>query len=222
MKLDRFDEFRKDFIGAVSPVIYDINDAEKYDYYITGSDQVWNTSAYYVKGPYFLDFAPDGAKRISYAASIGLPVSSPALNKKLFEEYIPKFDHISLREKTHIPFISQFTDKEVCSVLDPTLLLKSDDYDELCKDASYPEGDYLFLYLLEHDNSTPLLINYANMISRKFNLKVVYSLPDIPERSFKNKAESFFTYGPKEFVSAIKHAKIVVTNSFHGTVFSTL
>ena len=43
MKLDRFDEFRKDCIGVVSPVIYNIDDTEKYDYYITGSDQVWNT-----------------------------------------------------------------------------------------------------------------------------------------------------------------------------------
>ena len=223
MKLDRFDEFRKDCIGAVSPVIYDdINDAEKYDYYITGSDQVWNTSFSFVNEHYFLNFTPDNAKRISYAASIGLPVDSPKLNRNVFEKYIPRFDYISLREKTHIPFVSQFTDKEVCSVLDPTLLLESDDYDELCKDASYPDGDYLFLYFLAHDNSAPLLINYANMIARKFNLKIVCSLPDIPKRSFKNESESAFHYGPKEFVSAIKHAKVVVTNSFHATIFSLL
>lgn len=222
MKLDRFDEFRKDCIGAVSPVIYDINDAEKYNYYITGSDQVWNTSFSFVNEHYFLDFVPQDAKRISYAASIGLPVDSPKLNKDMFEKYIPRFDNISLREKTHIPFVSQFTDKEVCSVSDPTLLLKSDDYDELCKDASYPDGDYLFLYFLAHDDSEPLIINYANMIARKFNLKVVYSMPDVPVRLFKNESESAFSYGPKEFVSAIKHAKIVITNSFHGTIFSIL
>lgn len=222
MKLDRFDEFRKDCIGAVSPVIYDINNAEKYDYYITGSDQVWNTSFSFVNEHYFLDFVSQDAKRISYAASIGLPVDSPKLKREMFEKYIPRFDYISLREKTHIPFVSQFTDKEVCSVLDPTLLLKSDDYDELCKDASYPDGDYLFLYFLAHDNSAPLLINYANMIARKFNLKIVCSLPDIPKRSFKNESESAFHYGPKEFVSAIKHAKVVVTNSFHATIFSLL
>lgn len=222
MKLERFDEFRKDCIGAVSPVIYDINDAEKYDYYITGSDQVWNPSFSFINKHYFLDFTPDNAKRISYAASIGLPVDSPKLNKDMFEKYIPEIDYISLREKTHIPFVSQFTDKEVCSVLDPTLLLKSDDYDELCKDASYPDGDYLFLYLLENHSSAPLLINYANMIARKFNLKIVYSLPYIPERLFKTESESAFHYGPKEFVSTIKHAKAVVTYSFHGTVFSIL
>ena len=219
MKLERFGEFRKGCIGAVSPVIYDINDAEKYDYYITGSDQVWNTSFPFVNEHYFLDFVPQGAKRISYAASIGIPVDSPNLNRDMFEKYIPRFDNISLREKTHIPFVSQFTDKEVCSVLDPTLLLEAEDYDELCKDASYPEGDYLLLYLLGYDAS---LIDYANMIARKFNLKIVYSLPDIQKRSFKNESESFFCGGPKEFVSAIKHAKVVVTHSFHGTVFSLL
>jgi len=222
LKLDRFDEFRKKCIGIKKPVIYDASDAERYDYYITGSDQVWNTSWYLPLDSYFLDFVPCGSKRISYAASIGLPISSPGLDKKIFEKHIPKFDHISLREKTHIPFVSQFTDKEVCSVSDPTLLLKQDDYNELCKDTKHPDGDYLFLYFIAHDNSEPLIINYANMIARKFNLKVVYSMPDVPARLFKNESESAFSYGPKEFVSAIKHAKIVITNSFHGTIFSIL
>ncbi len=219
IKLDRFNEFRKNCIGVKDPVIYDINTAEKYDYYIAGSDQVWNTSIRFMNEHYFLDFVPDDAKRISYAASVGASTSSPDLKLEPFEKNIHKFDHISIREKTNIPFISQFTDKEVCSVLDPTLLLKTDDYDELCKDTPYPEGDYLFLYILVYDHQ---LINFANMIARKFNLKIVYTIPDIPKISFKNESESFFCCGPKEFVSAVKHAKVVVTHSFHGTIFSIL
>lgn len=222
MRLDNFRKFREVCNNVKGDAFNNINDAEKYDYYITGSDQVWNTSFPFVNEHYFLDFVPQDAKRISYAASISLPVSSPLLKREMFEKYIPEFDYISLREKTHIPFVSQFTDKEVCSVSDPALLLKADDYDKLCEDAEYPEGDYLLLYFLEHDNSAPLLTDYANMLSRKFNLKVVYSMPYTHEHSFKNESESFYHYGPKEFVSAIKHAKVVVTNSFHATIFSLL
>ena len=148
IRLEKFKEFRAVYHGIEGPLIYDTDDIiKKYDYYITGSDQVWNTHFRNTTEAYFLNFVPCNAKRISYAASVGLPVSSPELKLEWFERNIHKFDHISLREKTHIPFISQFTDKEVCSVLDPTLLLTVDDYAELCKGTSHPDGDYLFLYL---------------------------------------------------------------------------
>lgn len=224
-KLEKFKTFNEVYNGIVGPVIHDVytNDAVKgYDYYITGSDQVWNTSFAFAKEAYFLDFVSENAKRISYAASVGLPVSSPKLKTEWFERNIPKFDWISLRESSHISYVSQFTDKDVYSVVDPTLLLTPNDYDELCKDVSYPKGDYLLLYFLKHDNSAPLLISYANMIARKYNLRVVYSFAKVPPCVFKNESETFYYSGPREFVQAVKHAKVVVTNSFHGTIFSVL
>lgn len=221
-KLKKFEDFHRNENGIQKPKFTSFEDVVslKYDYYITGSDQVWNTSFVFANKAYFLDFAPDYAKRIAYAPSIGIPTDSPKLKTEWFKEYIPKFDYLSLREMSHEKYIRQFTDKKVYSVVDPTLLLTRDDYDELCKDTPYPSGDYLVLYFLKHDNSAPLLFEFANMISRKYNLKVIYSLAKAPTNAFKNESETFYYSDPKEFVQLIKHAKVVVTNSFHGTVFS--
>lgn len=200
---------------------------EEYDCFVVGSDQVWNTAFSFFNTAYLLDFVKYGQRKIAYAASVGLAVDSPRMKREVFEKYIPGFDYLSVREKTHEQFISSFTDKKVQTVLDPTLLLTKDDYDILIEDVDNSrdaeiEGDYIFFYYLKHDTTTPLACSFVNMLSRKHNLKVVHFYVDMPEHVFKNESKSFFFEGPKDFVWYIKHAKIVVTNSFHGTVFSIL
>ncbi len=221
-KLSKFREFNRIYNGIPGDSFIDINDnrAQGYDYYITGSDQVWNTSFVFSKEAYFLDFVPDNVKKISYAASIGISPNSPKLKREWFERNLPRFDSISVREASHVDFVKSYTDKEVCAVVDPTLLLTREDYDELCDGVSYPDGDYVVLYFLKHDNTAPLLIEFTNMLSRKYNLKIIYSFADVHECVFKNESETFYYSDPREFVGLIKHARAVVTNSFHGTVFS--
>lgn len=222
LKLRKFREFNRCYNGVEGEPFTDIDNdsAKEYDYYITGSDQVWNTSFVFAKESYFLNFVPESAKRIAYAASIGISTTSPKLKVEWFKNNLPAFDSISVREASYIEFISQFTEKEVKAVVDPTLLLVRDDYDELCSNASYPNGDYVVLYFLKHDNTAPLLIEFTNMLSRQFNLKVVYSFADVSEKVFKNESETFYYSDPREFVQLIRHAKAIVTNSFHGTVFA--
>lgn len=221
-KLEKFREFNNVCNGVSKEPFRDIHtlEAMDYKYYITGSDQVWNTSFVFANEAYFLNFVPPNAKKIAYAPSIGLPVSSPKLKREWFERNIPTFDFLSLREMSHEKFLKEFTDKKIYSVVDPTLLLERKDYDELCGQAEYPQGEYLVLYFLKHDNSAPLLIEFANMISRKFNLKVIYSFAKVFPQTFKNDSETFYYSDPKEFVQLVKHAKAVITNSFHGTIFS--
>lgn len=221
-KLEKFRQFNKIYNGISERPFTDINSEEAfgYDYYITGSDQVWNTSFVFANEAYFLNFVPQGAKKIAYAPSIGISENSSKIKKEWFQRNIPLFDYLSLREMTHERFLKQFTDKKIYSVVDPTLLLTREDYDELCKDIVYPDGEYLVLYFLKHDNSATLLIEFANMVSRKYNLKVIYSFADVPSVLFKNGSETFYYSDPKEFVQLIRHAKAVITNSFHGTVFA--
>lgn len=221
-KLEKFRKFNEIYNGVLGKAFREIHTLEtmNYEYYITGSDQVWNTSFVFANEAYFLNFTPPGAKKIAYAPSIGLPVSSPKLRREWFESNIPSFDYLSLRERSHEKFLREFTDKKIYSVVDPTLLLERTDYDELCGLAEYPQGDYLVLYFLKHDNSAPLLIEFANMVSRKFNLKVIYSFATVFPHTFKNDSETFYYSDPKEFVQLVKHAKVVITNSFHGTIFS--
>ncbi len=223
-KLKKFQKFNKNYNGVSDESFKDMNDPSvmQYDYYITGSDQVWNTSFVFANKAYFLDFVPAHAKKIAYAPSIGIPVSSPKLRKEWFQTYIPSFEHLSLREMSYEKFINQFTNKKVYSVVDPTLLLTVEDYNLLCDKMDYPDGDYLVLYFLKHDNSAPLLIDFANMLSRKFDLKVIYSFAKVPNAVFKAESDTFYYSDPSEFVQLIRHAKLVVTNSFHGTIFSIL
>lgn len=226
-KLEKYEAFNRDENGITEPVIYDINEfkQEDYDYFIVGSDQVWNTSFTFFHTTYLLDFVKGNQKRIAYAASVGLDVNSPRMNRQVFEQNIPKFDALSVREKTHEAFIQSFTDKKVTTVLDPTLLLTSADYDAMIGERTpedMPKEDYIFFYYLKHDSTTPLACSFVNMLARKYNLKIVHFYVEMPEQVFKNENQSFYFDGPKEFVSYIKHAKIVVTNSFHGTVFSIL
>lgn len=228
-KLEKYKQFNKYENGIDSPIFYDIKEInqEEYDGFVVGSDQVWNTSFSFFNSAYLLDFVKENKKRIAYAASVGVAVESPRLKKELFEEWIPKFDYLSVREKTHQEFIQSYTDKNVETVLDPTLLLTKKEYDELIESTEEKkdvdkEGDYIFFYYLKHDDTTPLACSFVNMLSRKYNLKIVHFYVEMPEQTFKNENRSFYFEGPKDFIWYIKHAKIVVTNSFHGTVFSIL
>lgn len=195
---------------------------EKYDGFIVGSDQVWNTSFSFFHSSYLLDFVCEDKRKISYAASVGLEPTNPRMRKEIFEKYIPRFDYLSVREKTHESFIAQFTKKKVETVLDPTLLLTAKEYDCLIEDVDKNEEEFIFFYYLKHDSTTPLACSFVNMLSRKYNLKIIHFYVEVPEQTFKNENRSFYFEGPKDFIWYIKHAKIVVTNSFHGTVFSIL
>jgi len=219
-KIKKFEEFGRCGNGISGKTLWDIHtpEAMQYDYYVTGSDQVWNTSFDFVNKAYFLDFVPEGRKKIAYAASIAIPADSPKLKRDWFEKYIPSFDYLSIREESHLQFLKQFTEKEVCTAVDPVFLLDTKDYDELCQMVSYPKGDYIALFLLGEIN--PHIVDFVNLLSRKFKLKVLYSDPILPDRTFKYESETFCYAGPKEFIQIIRHAKAVITNSFHATVFA--
>ena len=219
-KLEKYVAFRRDFLAIQEGYIYDTSEIKAYDYYVVGSDQVWNTSFRFSKPTYFLDFVPDNAVKVSYAASVGLAIEDKRLNRTYFEQYIPRFDYLSIREKTHEQYIKEFTDKSVTTVLDPTLLLRKEDYDEIISRDKEEKEKFIFLYFLKHDTTAPLMISFVNMLSRKYNLKVIHYFIDVPKQAFKNNSESFFFEGPQEFLWYIKNAEVVVTNSFHGTIFA--
>lgn len=220
---EKFDAFRKENIEINAPPYYEWTPdiIDKYNYFITGSDQIWNPR-FTLREFYFLDFAPDNSKKISYAPSIARPISNISPKDiEVFRKFIPRFDHLSVREKTHEQFIQQFTDKKVQTVLDPTMLLNADEYREI---TALPNDDkYILLYFLNHDFTAPAILSFANKIAIKYGLKVKHSFVEIPGQTFKNDAESFrFSSGPKEFLGLIKNAEIVITNSFHAAVFSII
>lgn len=185
------------------------------DCYITGSDQVWNTDHTNGFDPaYLLDFAEPGCRKLSYAASIGREAFPPQYRES-FNRSISTFDAVSVREQSAVQAATDAFGREVSVVLDPTLLLNREEYDEI-KVPTERKERYILVYMME---------NNKNMIRLANNISVATGLPVIqrkPSRLFRNELDSFFTHTPGEFLGEMEKAEYVITNSFHGTVFSII
>ena len=188
------------------------------DIAIVGSDQVWNPSG--TEDAYFLDFVPDNNGKIAYAASIGAnEVSQDFLNH--VEPYLRRFDFISVREESAKEILQPHLEQEIKVVLDPTLLLSRGEWDKIAVQPTIPQP-YIFVYLLGEKRAHRRLIK---KFARTLGLKIAL-LPHVHFRF--NPADCFFAdynlydVGPAEFVGLIKNAEMVITDSFHGCVFSII
>ena len=166
-------------------------------------------------GPYFLSFAGD-SRRVAYAPSLAHTFFRPEnFDEQLVSDLLSRFDFLSVREEETVPLFQPLVDTPIDVVLDPTLLLESDDYTDMAsKDVL--QGEYIFMYLLRE---CPELIESTVAMTEATGMKVAYISEnnlDIPN------SINLFGVGPEEFVSLIAHADLIVTNSFHATVFSVL
>ncbi len=185
------------------------------DCYITGSDQVWNTDHTGGFDPaYLLEFAPAGKRKISYAASVGRERFLPQYRES-FANSLRSFDELSVREESAQCGVSEAAEKPVSVVMDPTFLLSREEYDEIKVPIKRKER-YILVYMMENNKS---MIELANNISATTGLPIIQrKLNPI----FRNEIESFYTHTPGEFLGEIEQAEYVITNSFHGTVFSII
>lgn len=190
-----------------------------FDYFIVGSDQVWNPTFWGVDNEetlfnnYLLAFAlPE--KRISYAASFGIS-EIPLEWKEGFKKELSKFKAISVREEDGAKIVKELTDRNVEVLIDPTMMLSADMWRSVAKRARARKGKnrpYILKYFL--GNQTEELRTYIQSIANKNKLEV-YELLDIqyPE---------LYTTGPDEFLDLIDNATLICTDSFHATAFSIL
>lgn len=185
-----------------------------YDTFIVGSDQVWNvTKKSDTSTAYFLRFANEGKKRIAYAPSIG------TATKEELAEYkndLEKFNAISCREKGGAEILSSLVRRQVEMVLDPTLLVDIQDLLKLTIEIK--EQPYILYYSLDgydkRNNNMDILV----ALKRKFNLELKIITPEWPFH--KKCGEDIIDAGPKEFLTFIRNAAMVCTNSFHGTALA--
>jgi hypothetical protein len=188
--------------------------APHYDFYITGSDQVWNPDFFVdLGGAYFLDFAPATSKKLSYAASIA--------NKHVedfaafFKEHLPRFDAVSVRERSSVEFVSRFTEKPVQVTLDPSLLLSRQQWLDIAV-APGPLPRFILVYDLVKE---PRLVDLVNKLALANDCKVISFSS---RKGYLNWHGSFATANPTEFLGLLEASQFVVTSSFHGTAFSVL
>lgn len=203
--------FIKSFCDRYIPIRYDVDFtrvADEYDYFVTGSDQVWN--------PYFADleklfikFAP-GGKRISYAASISCP-EIPQDKLQMFIDGVNGMKEISVREQAGAELIEKLTGRKAEVVADPTMLLAAEKWREIARKPSWLKGDeeILTTYFL---GKRP-----DEIISRLADAQGLKVVNILDERVFEH-----YAVAPEEWLWLIDHAKLMYTDSFHGTVFSIL
>lgn len=189
----------------------------KYDLYITGSDQVWNPTQNYCLEPYFLTFVAEGqGKKISYASSIGIN-DLTIKEKSLFKKWLSSYDAISIREKQGKVLLQSFINRDIKQVPDPTFLLSIDFWREMAIRPQFNEK-YILLFTLRF---SPILLKYCLELSKESNLRLIVLSqiqPDVEGDSYIAIKDA----GPKEFIGYIKYAEMVITDSFHCTVFSII
>ena len=192
--------------------------ADKYDAFIVGSDQVW--SEFSIDKGFSLDYASDDTKKIAYAAS-GIGKSISFRHAEIFSRILPTFDAISVREKHAVDLLQTMCDKKVKHVCDPVLLLSSFEWDEISFDRIVNDK-YIFCYFLGEDKKFRKL---AVEFGKKRGLKTVfipYAKGKYCSADYKIGDYRIIDASPADFISLIKNAEYVFTDSFHACTFSTI
>lgn len=193
--------------------------ANSYETVLVGSDQLW-TPGGLATNFYNLMFVPDGVNKVSYATSFGVN-SIPWYQKKRTREYLERIDYLSVRELRGVEIVSEMTDREAQVVADPTLLLNAQEWGEAIPERKIVEEPYIFCYFLGVNEAHRAV---AEKFAKKTGLKIVSTpaLDSFVKKDLLFGDEQRFDIGPDDFVNLIRNAEYVLTDSFHGTVFSIL
>ena len=211
-----FDTFFKIYMPVTKQIYHSIDELRanppKADMYIAGSDQIWNTSFPNGKDPsFYLDFG--NAKKISYAASFATSKLHIGTDEFVKKE-LNNFDSISVREYSGKIILNQLGfNGEV--VVDPVFLLDIDKWNELYNGCGENEN---FILTYDFDKRDNTISNIAKVLAKEYNCKI-FSIGPV-RMSYADK--SYTNYGPDTFLSLIRNARCVISNSFHGTAFSMI
>ena len=186
------------------------------DAYCTGSDQVWNSHWNEgVEKALFLDFVPKNKLIFSYAASIGLS-ELPVDEVDIIRLLLDKYEYLSVREDTGVRILHELGRIDTVQSLDPTLLMTKEEWNNYT-DNRYEGKQYILTYNLHHDSEVD---KYAHALSCKYGIpiwNISYNWHD-----FVRKGHLCWCPSVEKFLGLIKHARFVIADSFHATVFSII
>lgn len=212
-----FDEFTSQHL-KLTKNRYKSNDELKInlpnaDVYICGSDQIWNCSHKNGKDPaFYLDFVPNEKIKASYAASFATDTISDKY-KPIIKEWVGRLDGIGVREKSGVEILNRMNINRGVNVVDPAFLLSKEEWNHIVK-KNYKEK-YILVY--DFDNSF-LIKKIATAIAKEKGYKIF----TINESKLKYADEYFVFSGPETFISLVRDAQMVISNSFHAAVFSII
>lgn len=213
-----FEEFKASFmkLGRRYTTAEELlTDPPLYDAYICGSDQIWNVNGG-ISPVNFLQFAPPGRLKISYAPSLG-EASIPQRAAAQFPALLEGFSALSVREQSAVKIIDAATGITPECVLDPVFLLERKLWEDVAKTPqSYKP--YIAFYALE---TNPILDKTVQLFAKRLEMPVVV-LGKASVYMFTAGLKIRIDSGPREFLGWIRRADLVITNSFHATAFSII
>lgn len=218
---DRFRYFLENYIPLSSHRYFFNENLESlennYDFIITGSDQVWCPQINLGDLNFLLTFVKDKKKKLSYAGSFGVS----HLEEEDFLRYkncLSTFNHITVREEEAQDLVFQMLGFKPEIVLDPTFLLPVEHWNKIAVNPLKRKDKYILCFKILSVN--PVYYDLIEKLNKETGYKVIHI--DTSYRYKHVKGKLFSTAGPLEFLGLIRDAEIIVTNSFHGTVFSIL
>lgn len=184
-----------------------------YDMFIVGSDQTW--SPYVTKQLYninFLDFVEFGKLKGSYAPSFGTCYLTEDYKEKL-KEKIACFHYLSCREKHNADELTKYFKRNVEYVLDPTLLVSSEEWKQISSPISIPKR-YILCYIL---GTKQCISDFAEHLGKEQGVPVYYI---VTRPEYRNKKNALKDVSPEQFITLVSNAECMITDSFHGSLFS--
>lgn len=182
--------------------------------FICGSDSIWDITEFGMDRAFFADYPMMRGNSIAYAPSFQDSFSRYSQEERdLLIKYLHNFTGVGIRDEEPLNFIANHTHAEVKRVVDPTLLLKSNDFDEII--APRQENERYLLYYSRRYNKA--MEDFVEKIAKENDFKVL----EISLRyTNRDKHRMFYETGGEEFLSLVKYSECVVTNSFHCLIFA--
>ena len=210
-----FNQFNEKYITFSNITINNDYKDEKindlYDYFICGSDQIWNPEFKENAQANFLQFASQ-EKRIAFCPSFGVS-TVPSERKEEYSNYLKGIPKLSVREEDGAKIIKELINKEAKVLVDPTLLLSETEWKEIMQvPLNIPKKKYILTYFL--GNISTERKSKIEKMAEKYNLDVI----NLGKIDYKE----YYTIGPSEFLWYVNNAEVVFTDSFHACVFSII
>ena len=203
-----FSQFNNEYIQFYEELIPEgmsCNDTLKsFDLFIAGSDQIWNPYSPFVNSNFFMQFAPIN-KRASYAASFSVN-TIPDEKAQTYRRWLSEIPFLSVREKQGVEVIHELTGKRVVQVLDPTLSIDRFVWESMARTAicDVPEKKYILSLFLgtDYEDEEKIIVQKTGYELLKFH--------------------DFYNLAPDQFLKLLKCASLVITDSYHVTIFSII
>lgn len=209
----RFNRFRKYLSNYSQKRYLKVFNDDCYDQYIVGSDQVFNLELTRNEKAFFLPHIKDSNKKATYAASLGVN-SLDGKQKDIFKKGLQSFNNLSFRENTGKELIKEiFPEKEVFQNIDSVFLTEKRDWEKLSRNRLFKKK-YILVYTFK---AFDLAYQIARHIDKDIDIVCISNGIRTKKGVINARA-----VGPEEFISLIRFAEHIVTDSFHGTSFSII